>query len=188
MEIYIEKQLLNIVYSLFLGLIFGFIYDIIRIMHILFGISSYTGENEGMKRGLVPFFVFFILDAVYMVFVTLTYSVFLYGANSGSNRAYIFISVCIGFALYYFTLGRVVMFFSEAVVRFLRTVFYYIVVLPLRFIGGLVLRLVRFLTNVTIIRLLSALHRAYLVWRTDKICRNIGRYISFEFFDGGGTG
>ena len=62
MEFFIEKQILNIVYSVILGLIFGAIYDIIRIIYVMCGIASYRGGRVSMKRGAVPFVIFALFD------------------------------------------------------------------------------------------------------------------------------
>lgn len=86
MEFFIEKQLITVLYSTFLGLIFGAAYDIIRIVHVICNIASYSGENRGMKRTKAAFALFFLFDFIYAAAVTLTFSFFVYWNNSGDFR------------------------------------------------------------------------------------------------------
>lgn len=183
MEIYIEKQLINIVYSLILGLIFGAIYDIIRVMHILFGIASYSGEKRGMKRGVLSFGVFFLLDSLYVVCASTIYSFFNYFACNGEFRVFILASVCIGFIVYYVTLGRIVMFFSEAIVALLRKILHYAIVLPMQFVIRITLRAAKFTYANTIGRAAQAFFRLLAIRRTERYRRMIARDISFNFKD-----
>ena len=76
--------------------------------------------------------VLFLPDLVYMLLLTVGCSVFVYAFNHGVLRLFILIPMGIGFAVYYNTAGRLVMFFSEALIRAIRTVFHYTVVLPVR--------------------------------------------------------
>lgn len=183
MEIYLEKQLINIVYSLILGLIFGGIYDIIRIIHILFGIASYSGEKSGMKHGTLPFILFFILDAAYAVTASVIYSLFNYFACNGEFRVFILASVCVGFFVYHVTLGRLVMLFSEAIVRLLKRVIHYTVVIPVCFAARITGRIARFVYRNTLGRVLTALVRLYFIFRTERCIRHLARDVSFNFED-----
>lgn len=122
MEIYIQKQLIIILYSLLVGLIFGAGYDIIRIIHIMLG-------KVWFRRPVI-----FLLDLVYMLILTCCYSVFTYAFNNGMYRMFIEIPMIVGFIVYYNTIGRVVIYFSEVIIRFIRTVIHYVIVVPLRFL------------------------------------------------------
>ena len=183
MEIYLEKQLINIAYSLILGLIFGGIYDIIRIIHILLGIASYSGEKVGMKRGTLPFIMFFILDAAYAVTASVIFSLFNYYACNGEFRVFILASVCVGFFVYHVTLGRLVMLFSEAIARILKRVIHYTVVIPTRFVVRITVRIARFVYRNTLGRVLTALVRLYYIYRTERYIRHLARDVSFNFED-----
>ncbi len=123
MEIFIENQLIILLYSLLLGLIFGAGYDIIKIVHIMLG--------EFCFRGVV----IFLLDLAYVSVLTAGVSVFAYAYNHGDIRMFLLLPMVAGFTVYRCTLGRVVFFFSEAIIRLIRTVIRYTVVLPLRLIG-----------------------------------------------------
>ena len=119
MEINIQNQLIIIAYSLLLGLIFGAEYDIIRIAHIMLG-------GFRLKQPIV-----FLLDLAYMLTLTVGISVFAYAFNHGIWRLYILIPVSLGFVLYYNTVGRIVMLFSETLIGWIRTVLRYAVILPI---------------------------------------------------------
>lgn len=122
MEIYIQKQLIIILYSLLMGLIFGAGYDIIRIIHIMLGKVWFRQP------------VIFLLDLAYMLALTCCYSVFTYAFNNGMHRMFIVMPTVLGFIAYYNTIGRVVIYFSEVIIRFIRTVIHYVIVVPLGFI------------------------------------------------------
>ena len=135
MEIFIADQLKTILESCLLGLIFGAGYDIIRIAYILCHVASYRGtRTKPVPRTKGAFAVFFTLDFTYLLVVTFFFSVFLYHANHGLFRLYLFLPAVLGFSLYYHTVGRIVMFFSETIVSLLRKTVRILVWQPLVFL------------------------------------------------------
>lgn len=180
MEFFIEKQLLNIVYSVILGLIFGGLYDIIRIIYVLCGIASYRGQTAQMKSGKLPFVLFALFDFSYALCVTVLYSIFDYWTENGRFRFFILISVAVGFFIYYNTIGRAVMLVSETVAAWLKKIFTYLVIKPLTFIGQKLFRLVKFMYSKTFGALIGALIRARLERRTKKCLKSLKYDISFE--------
>ncbi|MGN1346663.1 MAG: hypothetical protein ACI4V1_07745 [Eubacteriales bacterium] len=179
MEIFIGKQLQVVVYSFVLGLIFGGLYDIIRIVHILCGIASYSGETAVMRRGKLPFLLFFLFDTAYVLTVIVVFSVFLYWQMNGIFRLFVLLSAVAGFAVYYGTAGRVVMFCSETIVRFLRLAVLWTVVKPARFVFGLLRRTFVFLGRQTVGRLVSWIRRRIWKIRSERIRRKFGKDICF---------
>ncbi len=171
MELFIGKQLQVVGYSFILGLIFGGLYDIIRIAHCLCGIASYTGDSPGMRRGKLPFFLFFLLDTVYMIVVTGMFSIFLYWQMNGTFRLFVLVSAAAGLAVYLSTAGRIVMLFSETIVRLLRTAVRLLLVKPgtwiLRFLGRVLVGLYRR----TIGRMAKAVLRGMRHIRAERIRR-----------------
>lgn len=154
MEIFLEEQLISIAESCLLGLIFGAGYDIIRITYILCHVAAYR-RNTGIpvphtKRA---FAVFFTLDFVYMLTVTFFFSVFLFHVNHGIFRLYLFLPAIFGFCLYYHTMGRLIMFFSETIVAFLRRLICLVVFRPVMFLWRQFCRVVRFLWDHSIRKL-----------------------------------
>ena len=135
MEIFIVDQIRNFGYSVILGLIFGGFYDIIRIIQLSCGIVSFFGKERGMKHGPVPFAIFSILDICYFLIGTVSFSVFLYAVNNGGFRSYLLAGVFIGMTVYHYIAGRIVMLFSETIVRFIRLILTFVLVKPIRFMS-----------------------------------------------------
>ncbi len=160
MEIFIGKHLQVAAYSFILGLIFGGLYDIIRISHILCGIASYTGEHRGMKRGVLPFLLFFLGDVAYTLTVIAVFSVFLYWQVNGKFLWFLPMTVLAGFAVYSHTVGRIVMAFSEAITRFLRLAALWLVIRPAKFVFHLIRRIFSFVWRQTFGRILQALRKS----------------------------
>lgn len=181
MEIFIGKQLEVVAYSFILGLIFGGLYDIIRITHIICGIASYSGEKRGMKRGVLPFLLFFLCDAAYVLTVTAAFSVFLYWQMNGTFRWFVLVSAAAGFAVYYHTAGRIVMAFSEAIVRFLRLAALWIVIKPARFILHILRCIFVFLYRQTIGRILLCIRRVVRTVRSVRIRKNFRKDVCTTF-------
>lgn len=153
MEICIEKQLINIVYSVILGLIFGGIYDIIRITQVLCRVVSYSGEKGSgycsMKRGKTAAVVFAVTDSLFMLSVCVIFSLFTYAADNGHFRMFMLIFAICGFVLYYNTLGRLVMLVSDAIARFLVKAFRAVVLIPLTWTSRMIGRALGFVWRKT---------------------------------------
>jgi len=186
MELFIGKQLQVVGYSFILGLIFGGLYDIIRIIHIICGIASYAGNREesptesGMKRGKLPFLLFFLFDAVYMLTVTATFSVFQYWQMNGAFRLFVLMSVLAGYVLWHGTAGRLVMACSEAIVRLLRLTALWLVVRPVRFVLGLFRKVLVFVYRQTAGRMVRRIFRTVRFLRSERIRRKLRNDISFS--------
>jgi len=186
MEVYIEKQLIIVGYSIILGLIFGVLYDIIRIVHILCGIASYSGEKQVLLRGKVPFVIFFITDLLYMLCVTAILSFFTYWMNSGVPRFFIIFSSAAGFVLYLMTVGRLVMFFSEALVCFIRVTFNFLVIRPIRFILRMLKNIVCWIYSHTFGKIFMFAEFGFLLWRTEIYRKHLRHDVCFGKMDGKG--
>lgn len=181
MEFFIEKQLLIVLNSVILGLIFGAIYDIIRISHIMCAIASYSGENRGMRSCKAAFLIFAAGDLVYVIVVSVMLSFFVYWQNNGVIRSFIVFPCIAGFAVYHVTIGKLVMYFSEAVVRFIRLVFRYTVAIPVMFLLKIVRKTVRLIYSVTIGKLVFALGEKYDSHRTDLFLKSLEKEIRFDY-------
>lgn len=122
MEIYIQDQLILLLYAVIAGLIFGAGYDIIRIIHIM-------SENFRFKKLLI-----FCLDLIYMALLTVCYSIFIYAFHNGIHRMFIVAPITLGFMAYHYSIGRIVIHFSNKIIKFIRTAIRYLFFIPLRFI------------------------------------------------------
>jgi len=136
MEIYIENQLKNIGYSIILGLIFGVFYDIISIMHIIVGVVSDSGD-KAVRRDFAARIIFLLTDLLFMLGVTGMMSLFLYEFANGDLRGYLLAGAAAGFAIYRLTFGRIVSSISETAVRFIRRITRILIIIPARWVLGL---------------------------------------------------
>ncbi len=161
MELYIQKQLLIIVYSLILGLIFGVGYDIMRILHMMLG-------NFFLKKPIV-----FLLDLVYMLLLTASYSIFVYAVYNGMHRMFIILAILAGFILYYNTVGRLVIAFSETIIRWIRLILHYVIAVPVRTLAKGIKRLFcwigRRMLGPVVRRLVDFWYRGYTARQKKRI-------------------
>ncbi len=132
-----------------------------------------------MKRGKLPFLLFFLCDAAYMSTVTAVFSIFLYWQMNGTFRLFVLLSAAAGFFVYYHTAGRIVMFFSEAIVRFLRLAALWILVKPTRFVLRIVRGILIFIFRQTAGRVVSLIRRGIRTLRADRIRRTFRKDICF---------
>lgn len=183
MEICIEKQLINIVYSVILGLIFGGIYDIIRITQVLCRIVSYSGSKGSgycvMKKGKPAAVVFAVTDSLFMLTVCVIFSLFTYAADNGHFRMFMPFSALAGFVLYYNTLGRLVMLVSDAVARFLTKVFRAVILTPFMWLSRLLGRAFGFVLRKTIGVAVRAASEDIMRRRAERFLAQLARDIAF---------
>ena len=167
MEISMVSLLYSFLWSIALGAFLGTVYDTVRIGRIFLGVSysrvarvqlsgiklpliSGTKKEKKRKGRGIPSLALNILifagDLLFCVFAAIVLVIFIYHSNDGRARWMVFFGTAAGFAAYYFTLGRIVMFFSSYIVFVIRSVFSYacfIVWLPVKAIISLILRLSR---------------------------------------------
>lgn len=164
MEIQIQNQLINILYSLLLGLIFGAGYDIIRIVQMML---------IGFRLRTV---LVFLIDLMFMAVICCGVSVFCYAFEHGRWRLYVLLSMGTGFTVYLCTIGRIVMFFSDALIRWLRVLFHYAVVKPIRFllrqIRAVFCRVFRCTVKVIFCRIADAKRKRYTE-RQKRMLKNL---------------
>lgn len=117
MEISQTQYLYIILYSLIIGFSLGIIYDIFRIRRIAFNTREI---KNGSKRAFIEGIVIFFEDIAFSIFTGLALTVFIFHANEGKIRWFSIIFAAVGFFIYYFTLGKLVMMFSEFIIRCIR--------------------------------------------------------------------
>jgi len=128
-----KELLLATVYSLVLGTFFGASYDIIRIFRVLLGVSSY-GKRKTFEKAygssLINYFshlrirkldglIMFLTDMIFSLFVTLCFVLFLFSFNHSIFRWFILLFTVLGFLIYYFTVGKIVILFSQEIAAFI---------------------------------------------------------------------
>ena len=141
MEISPYMLSLLLVYSLVFGVSAGVLNDINRIVRVALGISHTNGASirRGARKifGAVAVFVIALQDILLFAYMGVGVAVLNFYLNRGIFRIYSVFATAVGFTLYYFTLGRVVMFFSERIIRAIRFVLgriLKIVSAPIRFL------------------------------------------------------
>ena len=150
MEISPYMLSLLLVYSLVFGVSVGVLNDINRIVRVALGISHANGASirRGARKifGAVAVFVIALQDILLFAYMGIGVVVLNYYLNRGIFRIYSVVAAAVGFVLYYFTLGRVVMFFAERIIRAVRFVvglIFRIVTAPARFLFRILWRVVK---------------------------------------------
>jgi spore cortex biosynthesis protein YabQ len=92
------------VYSLILGVILGMLYDVFRIVRIIFKPKE---------------FGVFIQDMVYFILSAFLTFIFMIGFNDGEIRFYVLIGEGIGFCVYHLTVGRFFVLCMRYLVEFI---------------------------------------------------------------------
>lgn len=162
MEISPYMLFLLLVYSFLFGMAAGVFNDINRITRAFLGVRyssrsfdklyslklPFVGalgdkRKEGkLKRGLLSVIIFF-QDILLFAFMGCGTAILNYYLNRGQFRLYTIAAVAAGFVVYYFTLGKLVIFLSQGIVFLLRAIFgiaAYIVSRPFVWIFSIVKR------------------------------------------------
>lgn len=145
-------------YMLFCGILWGILYDGIRISRVLTRLAVYTHAGNRLAHLGLPLIgapkerkktphsrrlagvMMAIGDVFFFAAAACIFSVLLVHAASGVFRWFYLLAALLGFAAYYFTLGRAVMLSSEIIAAVVRTVFRYLFwlfCLPFRLLGKL---------------------------------------------------
>ena len=136
MEMTNGQQLNELFLSCGMGFLLGAYYDIFRVIRLV------------MRPGKRTIFfqdLFFFLSSAVVTFI------FSLSVMDGQLRFYLFLGLLTGFFAYYFTIGRVVMRFSQAAVAaFLKIwrLFWRAVFWPFRMLGRLLRRPAKFLLKI----------------------------------------
>lgn len=148
-----------------LGVIFGILYDIFRILrisrmpHIAPAGKFYDRiampKKDGKKHKNVKKIlhisdsaITIIEDILFWLIITLSEILFIYHVNGGEIRIYFFVCNFIGAAIYFFTAGKLMMFFSVRSIFIFRCLLYwliYIIIYPVRKILSLFKRILMFM-------------------------------------------
>lgn len=126
MELTNGSQLYHLFLSCGLGFLLGLYYDVFRVFRLVM--------RSGARTIFFQDLFFFSSSAVVTFLFALT-------VTGGELRFYLFLGSLVGFAAYYFTIGRVVVRFAggvaACVIRFWKW-FWYTLLIPFRLIGRLV--------------------------------------------------
>lgn len=128
--IVVSEQLTYILYSVIYGLFVSLIYTLIKIVRIA------TLTDKSKVNSVISEILFIhILDIIYFTFIGVTFSIFVYTFNHGRIRWYLVLGAVFGFWIWYNSIGRLIMFISEYVVRALKSftsLLIYVIMMPVR--------------------------------------------------------
>lgn len=107
----IAEQSLVFLYAILLGTLLGAIYDLFRIIRISFG-----GKVVAV----------FIEDIIFSIAALVLTFVFVIAFNNGELRFFILIGEFLGFTVYYFTVGKLTMLISKAIIKVIKRLIFLI--------------------------------------------------------------
>lgn len=161
-----------------LGIVFGVIYDIFRMIRIS-RIPCLAPQGKFYEFVKIPekrcakskkrkniFFAFsdavltFIEDIIFWLIISAGEILFIYHVNGGVVRIYFVVFTFIGAALYFFTIGKITMYFSVRIIFLIRCLLYwsfYIIIYPVRMFGILLENIAKLLWNITFMPLSKAI-------------------------------
>ena len=136
MEISMTALALEFLYSIILGVFLGVIYDVIRLLRVMWGVH----KKSEIETNEIPNFIrryirlpkkklakkkngmLFVAvgDILFFVFSACAFSIFTYYFNDGVIRGFALFGMTLGFFVYYFTVGRMVFFLSLQIVIFVK--------------------------------------------------------------------
>ena len=133
--IVVSEQLLYMLYSVIFGLFEGLLYTLIKVLRIAVGVSRGRSNSLDILKinnklpkikikipiGILKAVFIHILDILYFIISASAFSVFVLYFNHGRIRWYLLLSVCLGFIIWYHSLGRLIMFISEYLVSIIKT-------------------------------------------------------------------
>lgn len=175
-----ENQIKIVVFSLFLGLIFGFLYDIISIVEILSGAVSFTRGKLQLNNGFPARFLLFVCDGIFCLSVGLSFPIFTYAVNNGDLRWFIPAGCALGFALYHVTIGRLVLLSMGTVANAIRAAIYFTILKPAGYIIKIIRKFAVFVFDNTVCRIILLIHKKILSAKTEKIRKKIKEDIRFS--------
>ena len=112
MGVYLADQTLVFLQSILAGALLGVLYDLFRISRVAF---------------TTPSGIIFVEDIVYFLVCAMTTFLFFLSVNEGVVRFFLLAGETIGWVLYHFTLGSVVMKVSKVIIACIRAVLHFII-------------------------------------------------------------
>ncbi len=201
MGIPLSRQLSAIVYAIFTGALIGVLYDAVRILRVLLGVSSYTQRGKNFRARSLPWIgsahtlrnakerrvlrlVLLLLGDVFFALAAgCVFSVYLYHAASGAFRWFYLFGAFIGFALYYLTVGKLMMLFSEVLTFALVTAVRYTVFVlcaPFRLLARLICRFLKWICRRVWMPLRTAVLYKRRIRYTRRVRDALAQTIRFE--------
>jgi hypothetical protein len=156
MDVSIKNQLLTILFSLILGILFGLIYDIFKIVR-MFIIGQISDRTKNIflkiklpliklkfnceKLNVKEKIVYLIFDIMFFIVITPIMQIFIYAFSNGIVRWYIFLGAFIGSMIYYATISRINLIIYEYIFMLVKIILTYIlhfIILPFKKISRII--------------------------------------------------
>ena len=118
LEFSLTEQLVCCLVCLFIGVLFGIMYDAVRVIYMITDIDP----HDKKRKSIISFIPVMIIDLLFMCVVSIIYSVIMYGFAYGKFRVIFGIISVTGFVLYNRTLSRAVIFFFRKLISLVKKV------------------------------------------------------------------
>jgi len=105
LEISVSEQAIVFLNSLCFGVALGVIYDLFRIIRVAFPMGK---------------IIVFIEDLLFLISAGLFSFIFILTVNSGRIRIFLLIAAAIGFILYYFTIGKLILKSAQSIIKIIK--------------------------------------------------------------------
>ena len=167
-----------------LGVFLGVVYDVFRIARIsrLPYIAPKGRFYEIIKiperKKIFPTFfavsdklLTFAEDIVFWIIASVAEILFIYHVNGGAVRVYFVMCTFAGTALYFFTVGKITMYFSVRIIFLARCLLYwcfYIIIYPIRLILHFTVNAFLFIVGNTIVPINRAMKKRRLISYSKK--------------------
>ena len=141
---------------------------------------SYSGGKSRAAEGIVPSILFGIGDLLYMIAVTVMFSILVYYMNNADFRWFMAVGAALGCAGYHMSIGRLVMLVSGTVTNAIRVAVKYAVVIPVVFVAKLVWKCISFIGRNTVGRAVRAAADGVRSVKTEIIRKQFKKDILFS--------
>lgn len=177
------------------GVFLGLIYDVFRILRISrtahLSVSGKFYDKIRPRKPIFPVlsristtksiavaegFLIFIEDISFWLIAAVTEILFIFHTNGGEIRIYCILFTVLGFFLYHFSLGKLVLLFAGQILFLCRCILYwtlFAIFTPLQFLGLKAVQCLKWLYRKTIGHLLAIMQEARLRKESDEIKKQI---------------
>ena len=168
-----------LLYSFLFGIMIGIIYDLNRIIRVIFGVR-YTKKYSrlyslglpvskknvimGRSHGFWQSLVINLGDLLCVIAAALGLILINYGYNSGRFRFFTVAALIVGFVIYRFSIGRIIILITEPLAFICKYIFLSIcdiLALPMRKIGRFIFKIVKKISSLYIFTLENKIKKLY---------------------------
>jgi hypothetical protein len=198
----------SFVYAALMGIFWGLAYDVFRVMRIARMpyiipdgaiyrfIKIPDMHNASVMIKLKKLFRFsdtlatFVEDIVFWIFISLSAILFVYHVNGGIIRIYFFLYAFLGAALYFFTFGRLTVYFAIRIIFLIRSLLnwlFYIIIYPIRMIFLILKSILSIFTRITVLPLVNIMRKRIARKYSEKRIRSILEEAKKGFYKNDGS-